>query len=111
MIDAASQAGANNIENLSFTLQQDRPARDQTLTEATSEALSKAQTMAQALGGRVARIVDVQEASAVRPLVYAQDAVRWRGIAETPPGSTPIEIGSLDIGSQVQLIAEIETKQ
>lgn len=111
VIDAASQAGANNVDNLSFTLRQDRPARDQALTEATREALSKAQTMAQALGGRVVRIVKVQEASALRPpIVYKNDeAVRFRATAAQ--AATPIEIGSLDIRSQVQLVAEIETKQ
>ena len=111
VIDAASQAGANNVENLSFTLRQDRPARDQALTEATREAISKAQTMAQALGGRVVRIVEVQEASAGRPPIIPLEYAEMRqGIAAKAAQPTPIEIGSLNIRSQVQLIAEIETK-
>ena len=61
VIDAATRAGANNIDNLAFTLRKDRPARDQALTDATREAISKAQLIAQALGGRVVRIVEVQE--------------------------------------------------
>ncbi len=111
VIDAASQAGANNVDGISFTLRKDRPAKDQALTEATREAISKAQVIAQALGGRVARIIEVQEADArVRPLI---DAVQvssgvLRNRAAAP---TPIEVGSLDITSQVQLIAEIETGQ
>ncbi|MBA3439940.1 MAG: SIMPL domain-containing protein [Pyrinomonadaceae bacterium] len=112
VIDGASQAGANNVENLSFTLRQDRPARDQALTEATREALSKAQTMAQALGGRVVRIVEVQEANALRPPIIAYDEMRRSRASGTMQMGepTPIEIGSLDIRSQVQLIAEIEMK-
>src|SRR6476659_5973010 len=55
VIDAASQAGANDIGGVMFTLKQDRPARDQALSEATREAVSKARVIAQALGGRVVR--------------------------------------------------------
>lgn len=105
VIDAASQAGANNVDSVSFTLRKDRPARNEALSEATREAISKAQVLAQALGGRVTRIVEVQEGGTTpRPVyeTYAMDAsVR---VAQ----STPIEVGSLDIRSQVQVIAEIE---
>lgn len=67
VIDAASQAGANDVTGISFTLRQDRPARDQALKEATREAMSKAQVIAQALGGRVVSIAEVQEEGFVRP--------------------------------------------
>ncbi|MEJ7578749.1 MAG: SIMPL domain-containing protein [Pyrinomonadaceae bacterium] len=110
VIDAAASAGANSISNLSFILRRDRPARDQALTEATREAIAKAQVMAQALGGRVIRIVEVQEAGAGRPPIIqreASDSIRARAAAT----DTPIETGTLDIRAQVQLIAEIETRQ
>ena len=61
VIDAAAQAGANDFSNVAFTLRQDRQARDRALSEATREAVSKAQVIASALGGRVVRIVEVQE--------------------------------------------------
>jgi uncharacterized protein len=104
VIDAAAQAGANDVAGISFTLRKDRPARDQALAEATREAMGKAQVIAQALGGRVVRIVEVQEEGVEkpRPLEYAQ--------MRTASGSasTPIEVGTLDITSRVQLVAEIE---
>ena len=111
VIDAATAAGANNIDSLSFTLRRDQPARDQALGEATREALRKAQVMAQALGGRVGRIIEVQEASAGRPVpVYADAAGRRGMIAEQAMAAkTPVEIGTLDIRAQVQLVAEIIT--
>ena len=55
VIDATAQAGANDVAGISFTLRKDRPARDQALAEATREAVSKAQVIATALGGRVVR--------------------------------------------------------
>jgi uncharacterized protein YggE len=111
VIDAATAAGANTIDNLSFTLRRDEPARDQALAQATREALRKAQVMAQALGGRVGRIIEVQEASAGRPVPVYADAIRTRGMIASKEMSaqTPVEIGTLDIRAQVQLVAEIIT--
>ncbi len=107
VIDATAQAGANDISGISFTLRKDRPARDQALAEATREAVSKAQVIAQALGGQVVRIVEVQEEGTNRPRpVYEMDQMQTMraGVA----AQTPIEVGTLDITSRVQLIAEVE---
>src|SRR5436190_20051474 len=65
VIDAASQAGANSIEGIAFTLKQTSPARGQALAEATQQAMNKANSIAQALGGRVSRVVEDSEASTV----------------------------------------------
>ncbi|MGH9971457.1 MAG: SIMPL domain-containing protein [Pyrinomonadaceae bacterium] len=105
VIDATSQAGANDIAGISFTLRKDRPARDAALAQATQEAVSKARVVAQALGGRVVRIVEVQEEGLMRPMpVY--EAKMDRIAAQSM--QTPIEVGTLDITSRVQLIAEVE---
>lgn len=110
VIDAAAAAGANNVDSVAFTLRKDRPAKDQALADATREAIGKAQIIAQALGGRVARIVEVQEAGTFRPPQPVYDAVQMsEGFAKGRIASaTPIEVGTLDIRSQVQLVAEIE---
>lgn len=105
LIDAAATAGANDVGGISFTLRNDRPARDAGLAEATREALSKAQVIARALGGRVVRIVEVQEEGVVRPRPVYEDMMQVRTMSAA---STPIEVGSLDITSRVQLIAEID---
>lgn len=112
VIDAATQAGANNVESVSFTLRKDRPAKSQALAEATREAMDKAATIAQALGGRVVRIIEVQEAGAVVRPIYNAEAGKMRSmIAGAAAQSTPIEAGTLDITSQVQLVCEVETGQ
>jgi uncharacterized protein len=106
IIDAASQAGSNDISGVSFTLRKDRPARDQALQEATREAMSKAQVMAQALGGKVVSIAEVQEEGFQRPPqpIYQAEAF----MAKRDAATTPVEIGSLDITSRVMLVAIIE---
>ena len=105
VIDAASQAGANDVTGISFTLRQDRAARDQALKEATHEAMSKAQVIAQALGGRVVSIAEVQEEGFVRP---PQPIYQTEAFLAKRDVSTPIEIGSLDVTSRVQLVAIVE---
>jgi uncharacterized protein len=107
VIDAAAQAGANDVSNISFTLRQDRPARDRALSEATREAMSKAQVIAAALGGKVVRIVEVQEEGfQLRPPVPVYQVETYA--VKTANMTTPIEVGSLEIPSRVQLIAEVE---
>jgi len=105
VIDAASQAGANDVSGISFTLRKDRPAHDQALAEATREAMSKAQVIARALGGRVVRIVEVQEEGFQPPRPGYAEAGLMRAQAAA---STPVEVGTLDITSRVQLVAEVE---
>ena len=105
VIDATAQAGANDVAGISFTIRKDRPARDQALAEATREAVGKAQVIATALGGRVVRIVEVQEEGVERPRPMYEGTMQMMKTASAP---TPIEIGTLDIMSRVQLIAEIE---
>jgi uncharacterized protein YggE len=108
VIDASAQAGANDVAGIAFTLRQDRQARDRALSEATQEAVSKARVIAQALGGRVVRIVEVQEEGFQQrppvPLYQPEVMMAKRGDV-----ATPIEIGSLEIMSKVQVIAEVES--
>ena len=106
VIDAAATSGANDVGSISFTLRKDRPARDQALADATREAVSKAQVIAQALNGRIVRIVEVQEEGTVRPRPPMEEMMQMR--TADAVANTPIEIGTLDIRSRVQLIAEIE---
>ncbi len=107
VIDAASQAGANDIGSISFTLKQDREARAQALKDATREAINKAQAVAQALGGRVTRIVEVQEEGFRQPPQPLFQTEAYAGAVKRDV-STPIEVGELEISSRVQVIAEVE---
>jgi len=112
VIDAASRAGANSVDGLSFTLRNDVQARRRALSEATREALSKARTVATTLGGSVVRVVEVQEAGAFRPPVPVYTAEFGRtAVTSQAAAPTPVEPGSLEIRAQVQLVAEVETRQ
>jgi uncharacterized protein YggE len=109
VIDAAAQAGSNEIAGISFTLRQDRPARDRALTEATLEAVGKARMIASALGGRLVRVVEVQEEGfQVRPPMPMYEAGTFASV-QSAKVATPIEVGSLEITSRVQVIVEVES--
>jgi uncharacterized protein len=109
IIDAATRAGANNVEGLAFTLRRDESARAQALSAATREATAKARTVAEALGGRIVRVIEVQEGGAyVRPLTTNDSIGFVRSSAAQ--AATPVEPGSLDVRAQVSLVAEVEPK-
>jgi uncharacterized protein len=109
VIDAASSAGANSIDNVSFILRQTSPARGQALSDATHQAMNKAQSIAQALGGRVLRVVEENESATVTGVneISYDAALRETRGNSAPP--TPITSGQLSIKSNVQLIVEIES--
>jgi len=109
VIDAASRAGANSIDSVSFILRQTSPARGQALSDATQQAMNKARSIAQALGGRVLRVVEENEGStiAAEPQVAYETVTRQAYPAKMVP--TPITSGQLSIRSNVQLIVEIES--
>jgi uncharacterized protein YggE len=109
VIDAASRAGANSIDNVSFILRQTSPARGEALADATRQAMNKAQSIAQALGGRVARVVEENENSVVseRSMDY-QSRITYT-LNKEAAAATPITSGQLNIQSNVQLIVEIES--
>ncbi len=109
VIDAASRAGANSIDGISFVLRQTSPARGQALADATQQAMNKARSIAQALGGHVSRVVEENEVSTVNETQRMDYDSITRGYAVEKRAPTPISAGQLSIKSNVQLIVEIES--
>ncbi len=108
VIDAASKAGANSIDGISFVLKQTSPARGQALADATEQAMNKVRSIAQALDGRILRVVEENENSTVGgtgPIDYDSNILAEESKTRA---ATPIAAGQLSIQSKVQLIVEIE---
>jgi uncharacterized protein YggE len=108
VIDAASNSGANSIDGISFVLRQTSPARGQALADATQQAMNKANSIAQALSGRVLRVLEENEASTVSGEMSFDSEMTKAGLSERR-APTPISSGQLNIKSNVQLIVEIES--
>lgn len=119
VIDAATRAGANSVESVAFILRESNPARGQTLAEATRQAMTKAHAMAEAMGGRIVRVVEEQEGGfANRPTTVDQPEANASASMNTNTATyadavrvaprTPVESGPLNVRSQVQLVVEVE---
>src|SRR5947207_516179 len=103
VIDAASSAGANSVDRVSFVLRQTSPVRGQALADATQQAMNKAQSIAQALGGRVLRVVEEhEEAAAGGQNQMSYDTMERETTRAARQITTPIESGQLSIRSNVQ---------
>lgn len=102
VIDAASQAGANSIDRVSFILKDNNVVSGQVLAEATRQAMTKASSIAQAMGGHVARLVEEQETPGAGMTVnMAYDNL-------TRARETPVQAGPISVSSRVQLIVEVD---
>jgi uncharacterized protein len=102
VIDVATQAGANRIHRLQFTLKDEQAAQAQALRAAALKARAQAEALAQALGVKIRRVLSLVESSAgVQPL--ARDVM----LARAEAASTPIEPGTIEVRATVTLTVEI----
>src|SRR5215471_18853387 len=102
LIDLSTQSGANVIQQVQFSLKDERAVRTEALTQAAAEARSKAQAIAAALDLRITRILFVDESSpVVIPRVYQAAAMR------TAAAPTQLEPGTIDVHATISLTVEI----
>ena len=105
-IDAAIDAGANQVQRLVFTVRDDSEARRRALGLAARQARGKAEALAASLGvklGPVRSVVE-QDISTVRPLA--------RGVAMQEAASfTPVEPGTVDVQARVVLTIDLAEAQ
>jgi uncharacterized protein YggE len=103
LIDIATQAGANQVQRVVFTLSDPAAARRRALGEAVAEAQAEAQAIAAALGATLGPVqaATEQDMGPIRP--YMQEAMMARAEA----AATPIEPGMISVRSRVLLRIEI----
>ncbi|MFA9454447.1 MAG: SIMPL domain-containing protein, partial [Candidatus Aminicenantaceae bacterium] len=102
-IDAATGAGANRIDSLSFAHDQAEKLKDQAAVKALEKAVKTAERLAAAAGMRVVRIVNIAY-STPGPRVRFNRSV----LPEAGSGaSTPIEVGDLSVSASVRMTFEI----
>src|SRR5690348_16791579 len=69
LIDTANQAGATNVGNLAFGLQNSDPYIQQALTAAAKQAQAHAAAIAAGLGGKTGAVISAQESSSYSPIL------------------------------------------
>lgn len=101
IIDAAAQAGANNIAGLSFGLKNDEPVKSQALAAAARQARAHAEAIATGLGARLGAVSSAQEGA-----VYSALPLDARSTTAAAP-ATPIETGFVQVRAVVTVDFEL----
>ena len=106
VIDAALEAGANQLEGVSFELQDDLASRQAALRNAVAEARAKAEAMADALGVRLVSILSVNEGpfAIERPMM---EMARAASLQQGVP--TPVSPGEVSVAASVTIRYQISS--
>jgi hypothetical protein len=99
LIDAASQAGANNVGNLTFGLQNPDPPRQQALTAAAKVGLAHAAAIAAGLGAKAGAVVSAEESSSVTPVAVP-------GVV-AGAAATPVVSGTVSVSATVTVTVQL----
>jgi uncharacterized protein YggE len=105
VLDAATEAGANNIYGIQFTFDDPSALREQARAAAMAEARKKADALAQLAGVGLGRPRYISESFTEIPPLYAA-----REFAMAPSeggGTTPVSAGELEVIVQVQVTYDI----
>jgi hypothetical protein len=105
VIDAATQAGSNNIQNIRFALRDEQVPRNQALRQAVLNARQDADALADALGLRVVRVLFVNEGSPPVEPVYPRGRIFAQAAGMAAP--TPVETGTLEVSATVTLTVAV----
>jgi uncharacterized protein YggE len=102
VIDAATQAGANHVESVRYTVKDQQVLHSQAVREAALKARANADALASALNLKITRIVSVEEGDASGPGADASDPRDPAG-----PAPAPIQSSSFVVTANVTLTVEV----
>jgi uncharacterized protein YggE len=112
VIDAATAAGANSAEGIQFVIAEDSPAQGEAHALALQQAMTKAESIARSLGGRIVRVVQAAEGGV--PAEFIDSSENASASANTsrfseakPVHATPVQAGSLHVRSLVVFVVDI----
>jgi uncharacterized protein YggE len=101
VIDEAVQAGANQLQDLSFQIKDDQPYRREAIRLAAADARLKAEAIASALGVQILGVRQVEEAGVeiTRPQVQYRELAAAQGAV----AATPVQAGEVRIEAAVNV--------
>jgi uncharacterized protein YggE len=93
IIDTASHAGSNYIQQILFSLQDEEEAKIEAITKAFNQARKYAQALAEGAGIRLGNIIDlsITHSYALRKSI---NAYQLTGTAETPISPGDVEVSA-----------------
>lgn len=105
LIDTAIAAGANRVNSLDFSVQDDTKARIEAIAFATRDARAQAQALASALDVKLGKVLKATTIAQQRPIPIMAGRATF---ATATNVSTPVEPGEVTVPATVSLTFEIE---
>ena len=102
VIDTALQSGANNIQNLQFSLKNPQPQQSQALKEAAMRAKANAEAIAEGLGLHIVRVLSAEQSE---PEVIGLQ--KKAPVAFAVAAKTQVEAGTIEITAMVTIKVEV----
>jgi len=110
LLDAGIQAGANNVESISFELSdaKQKEVKTEALRKATMNAREKADALADGAGVRLGKVLTLSENSYYAQPFYRSDAMMSKAeMGGAPAPATEISPQDVHISAQVSVTYEI----
>lgn len=105
LIDSAIAAGANRVNSLSFSVQDDTRPRTEAIAIATRDARAQAAALAAALDVKLGKVLKATTLSEQRPIPIRMGRAMAMSAASV---ATPVEPGEVTVPATVSLTFEIE---
>jgi len=105
LIDTAIAAGANRVNSLDFSLRDNTKARNEAIADASKDARSQAEALAESLNVKLGPIISATTESESRPIPVMAMA-RFSSAAMNAP--TPVNPGDVSVPATVSLTYAIE---
>ena len=101
VLDAAVEAGANNVWGVSFGLDDTDALETQAREEAVADARARAESLAKLNGVTVGDVIAISEVIGGSPSPVYAEAASYRGLGG---GGAPVEPGELTFTTQIQIV-------
>ena len=104
MLSGVVAAGANEVGNLEFSIDDEEVLREEARSLAIIDAKKKAAVLAEQLGVRLGRIVSFNEFASPLPVFYKAESISFGGAA---PATPSVEAGESEIKTNVNITYEL----
>ena len=110
IIDSSIAAGANNVNNIRFSVKEESTFKKAALKKAFGDAKAKAEVIAAASGLVLSKIMSIQEAGArIIPPVSSMRTLAAEGVGAA--AETPVSPGKIEIHGNLTVIYECSAKK
>lgn len=103
IVDAAGNAGANEVNNIRFGISDEEKYYNEALKLAMENASGKAESILSTFGAKIGKPYRINENSYGAPTYYRDNAMFKTSMAEEAAYDTPVEAGELEITARLSV--------